>query len=107
MDKYAKAAIDDLTKKIGALQEKRNAVIRKERERKSRAQERWKSTFIRTLIKGISEKFGADYEEVLSPEGLAVFLGGFLGAYKEETGEEEKDGGEGLPAADEGERRSP
>lgn len=47
MEKKAESTINELNKKIESLQAKKDAVIKKEKERKAKAQEKWKVVFIR------------------------------------------------------------
>ena len=74
MEKNAVKTIDDLNRRIGSLQAKRDALIKKEKEKKERARERWQAVFMKELSKTFEEVFGPDYEEDLSPRVSAGFL---------------------------------
>ena len=74
MDPYAKALIDGYTRRIEELQAKRETALKKERERKAKAQEKWKAAFIKDFIKGVAGCFGEDYEETVPPELLSKEL---------------------------------
>ena len=78
MDKNAENMINELERRIETLQAKRDAVIKKEKERKTRAQEKWKSVFWKEFAKGAVFVFGEDYEEVVLPEVLAGQLAQLL-----------------------------
>ena len=83
MDKNAENTINELVKKIEALQAKKEAVIKKEKERKAKAQEKWKGIFIKELVKSINAAFGEDYEEILLPEKAACLLGTYIAGKKD------------------------
>ena len=114
MDKNAATAISDLEKKIQALQEKKEAVIKKEKERKAKAQEKWKAQFLKEMVRGISGVFGPDYEENLSAEDLAGKIRCFLEEGMKPAGTDENAGGHSIlnstahvasPSEEEEERR--
>ena len=71
MDKNARSMIEDLNRKIESLQQKRDAVIRKEKEKKAKAQEKWKSTLLKDLMKEIIKAYGDSFEEKILPGELA------------------------------------
>ena len=75
MDKNAQNTINELVRKIETLQARKEAVIKKERERKARAQEKWKTLFMKELVRHINAAFGEDYEETLLPDQLANLIG--------------------------------
>ena len=83
MEKKAESTINELNKKIESLQAKKDAVIKKEKERKAKAQEKWKGVFIKALIPFISKTFGEDYEDDILPERLSETLGKTLGQLKD------------------------
>ena len=56
MDKNAAASLDALDKKIESLLARKELVLKKERERKAKAQEKWKGLFQKEIIKG-SQRF--------------------------------------------------
>ena len=72
MDKNAAASLDALDKKIESLLARKELVLKKERERKAKAQEKWKGLFQKEIIKGITAVYGPDYEEILVPEECAA-----------------------------------
>ena len=72
MDKNAQNTINELVRKIETLQARKEAVIKKEKERKAKAQEKWKGLFQKEIIKGITAVYGPDYEEILVPEECAA-----------------------------------
>jgi len=90
MDKNAAASLDALDKKIESLLAKKELVLKKERERKAKAQEKWKSGFQKEIIKGITSVYGPDYEEILSPEECAAKIVRLLGAEQEKINTEGK-----------------
>ena len=95
MDKNAENMINELERRIETLQAKRDAVIKKEKERKTRAQEKWKSVFWKEFSKGAVSVFGEDYEEVVLPEVLAGQMAQLLpslSGYAEKTPEGEPAG---------------
>ena len=83
MDKNAENTINELVKKIEALQAKKEAVIKREKERKAKAQEKWKGLFMKELVKHLNAAFGDDYEEILLPEEAASVLGSFIEEHKD------------------------
>ena len=97
MDKNAAAALDALDTKIESLQAKREAVLKKESERKARAQEKWKGVFLKEMIKAINATYGEDYEEIMLPEECAAGIGGLLRSEHEETLQETGQAGSTLP----------
>lgn len=95
MDKNAENMINELERRIETLQAKRDAVIKKEKERKTRAQEKWKSVFWKEFSKGAVSVFGEDYEEVVLPEVLAGQMAQLLpslSGYAEEPAEKTPEG---------------
>ena len=88
MEKKAESTISELNRKIESLQAKRDAVIRKEKERKAKAQEKWRQQFMKVFIPHVSGVFGEDYEEDILPERLSDALGDVLGQIKEDTEDE-------------------
>ena len=89
VDKNAAMAISDLDRKIESLQAKKEAMIKKEKERKAKAQERWKLQLLRELMKSLPKIYGEDYEENEDPAALAAVLTGFLEKQMKEQPEEE------------------
>ena len=89
MDKNAAASLDALDKKIESLLAKKEIVLKKERERKARAQEKWKGIFQKEVIKGITAVYGADYEEILSPEECAADITRLLKTERKQEAPEE------------------
>ena len=89
MDKNAETMINELNRKIESLQAKREAVIRKDKERKNKAQEKWRSVFLKEFMKGAVVIFGENYEEDVPPEELASQLTACLKQTKR-TGKEEQ-----------------
>ena len=89
MDKSAAASLDALNKKIESLLAKREEVLKKERDRKVRAQEKWKVIFLKELIKGITAIYGSDYEELMLPEECALNIAELLKAQKAQADLEE------------------
>lgn len=85
MDKNAAASLDALDKKIESLLARKELVLKKERERKAKAQEKWKGLFQKEIIKGITAVYGPDYEEILVPEECAADITRLL---QEERGQE-------------------
>ena len=85
MDKNAAASLDALDKKIESLLARKELVLKKERERKAKAQEKWKGLFQKEIIKGITAVYGPDYEEILVPEVCAADITRLL---QEERGQE-------------------
>ena len=83
MDKNVQNTINELDKRIGTLQAKKEAVIKKEKERKTKAQEKWKTLFLKELIRHVNEAFGEDYEEILLPEKCASLAGAQITRQKE------------------------
>ena len=83
MDKNAQNTINELVRKIETLQARKETVIKKEKERKAKAQEKWKGLFMKELIRHVSAVFGEDYEEILLPEKAAALIGEQLGAKKD------------------------
>ena len=83
MDKNAQNTINELVRKIETLQARKETVIKKEKERKAKAQEKWKGLFMKELIRHVSAAFGEDYEEILLPEKAAALIGEQLGAKKD------------------------
>ena len=71
MDKNARSMIEDLNRKIESLQQKRDAVIRKEKEKKAKAQEKWKTALLKDLMKEILKVYGDCFEEKVLPAELA------------------------------------
>ena len=90
MDKNAAVSLDALDKKIESLQAKREAVLKKERERKARAQEKWKGLFLKEVIKVITAIYGGEYEEIMQPEECAMNLAELLKAQQAHTETEHK-----------------
>ena len=84
MEKKAESAIRELNKKIESLQAKREAVIRKEKARKAKAQEKWTTLFIKSFLPHVLTAFGEDYEEEILPENLADKAGRALLSMKED-----------------------
>lgn len=78
MDKNALSTLNELNRRIGSLQAKRDALIKREKEKKAKAQEKWKASFMKELVKGIEKTCGDDYEEKTSPEETAAYLSSFL-----------------------------
>ena len=95
MDKNAAASLDALDKKIESLLARKELVLKKERERKAKAQEKWKGLFQKEIIKGITAVYGPDYEEILVPEECAADITRLLQEENEQetpvqaTGQEE------------------
>ena len=85
MDKNAAASLDALNKKIESLLAKKEEVLKKERDRKTRAQEKWKGIFLKELIKGITAIYGPDYEELMLPEECALTIGELLKTQQAQT----------------------
>ena len=85
MDKNAAASLDALDKKIESLLARKELVLKKERGRKAKAQEKWKGLFQKEIIKGITAVYGPDYEEILVPEECAADITRLL---QEERGQE-------------------
>ena len=83
MEKRTENAISEYNRKIEALQAKRDALIKKEKERKAKAQEKWKGIFGKELMIYVQKVFGEDYEEQLLPEAIANAIGESLPAYKD------------------------
>ena len=88
MDKNAAASLDALNKKIESLLAKKEEVLKKERDRKARAQEKWKGAFLNELIKGLTSIYGPDYEELMLPEECALNIGELLKAQQAQTDRE-------------------
>ena len=78
MDKNAENTINELNKKIETLLAKKEAVIKKEKERKAKAQEKWRGVFLKEFMKDASSVLGENYEEQISAEELAVKLMPYL-----------------------------
>ena len=83
MDKNAENTILELNRRIETLQARRDAVVKKEKERKAKAQEKWRSVFLKEFMKGAASVLGEDYEETILPEKLAAELALGLGDVKE------------------------
>ena len=103
MDKNAAASLDALNKKIESLMAKREEVLKKERDRKAKAQEKWKGIFLKELIKGITSIYGPDYEELMMPEECALNIAELLKAQKaqaegEEPAQQEEQEAPALPS---------
>ena len=102
MDKTAEKTISELSRKIETLQAKRDAAIRKEKERKAKAQEKWKALFMREFIKHFAAVFGADYEETLDPEktgdGMAAYLADYQKSLEDPAVPEKKEEPANAPA---------
>ena len=50
MEKKAESTISELNRKIESLQARRDAVIKKEKERKAKAQEKWSQQFMNLKV---------------------------------------------------------
>ena len=94
MDKNALSTLNELNRRIGSLQAKRDALIKREKEKKAKAQEKWKASFMKELTKGIEKACGPDYEETTSPEETAAFLSAFLPKFHLQETEATKEVGE-------------
>ena len=70
--------IDELTQRIEALQERKNALIKKEKLRKEKAQEKWKIQFLKSFTSQIERYYSEDYETVIDPGLLSDHLGRLL-----------------------------
>ena len=88
MEKRTENTINELNRKIGSLQAKRDALIKKEKDRKAKAQEKWKAAFLKELTKGIEGVCGENYEEDASAEETAAFLAACLETMPRSGGEE-------------------
>ena len=88
MDKRAENSINELNKRIGLLQAIRDALIKKEKDRKAKAQEKWKAAFMKEMTKGIEGVCGENYEEDVSAEETAAFLAACLETIPRSGGEE-------------------
>ena len=105
MDQHAAMALSDLEKKIEALQEKKEAVLKKEKERKARAQEKWKALFLKEAMKGVTDVYGTDYEEVTDAVELAKRICRILsGLYEQEEAERSGGNAAGMNGQEEAER---
>ena len=88
MDKNTEAALGDLKKKIGVLQSRYDALIKKEKERKAKAQEKWKERFWKEWLKAVVATYGTEYEETADPELVARMVSGCLSSAVQGTPEE-------------------
>ena len=102
MDKNTQAALDDLKRRIEALQTRRDIIIKKEKERKARAQEKWQENFWKTWSKELAVVYGEDYEETADPEKMAHLVAACLKDKYQEEEEKERDTADTVPDRQEG-----
>ena len=89
MDKNAAVSLDALNKKIESLLARKEEVLKKEKERKTKAQEKWKGIFLKEVVKGITAVYGSDDEEILSPEDCAADITRLLKTERKQEAPEE------------------